>query len=88
MGLGMCSLTGSKLALQILNRSGHSISYSDTKGLESEFAYSVTSDGKDAPDGLCLLPDRATACVWDNNDANVETLDGKATLHSTVGHTY
>ncbi|XP_048857264.1 uncharacterized protein LOC125724829 [Brienomyrus brachyistius] len=88
MGLGMSSLTGSKLVLQILNRAGHSISYSDAKGLETEFAYSVTSDGRDAPDGIHLLPDRSTACVWDNNDANVETLDGKATLHSTVGHTY
>ena len=88
MGLGLSSLTGSRLTMQILNRSGHSISYSDTKGLESEFAYSVTSDGNDTPDGIRLLPNRATACVWDNNDANVETLDGKATLHSTVGHTY
>ena len=26
--------------------------------------------------------------MWDNNDANVETLDGKDTLPSTVGHTY
>lgn len=26
--------------------------------------------------------------MWDNNDANMETLDGKETLHSTVGHTY
>ncbi|ESO88713.1 hypothetical protein LOTGIDRAFT_165497 [Lottia gigantea] len=30
----------------------------------------------------------ATACVWDNNDANIETLDGKETLHANVGHTY
>lgn len=29
------------------------------------------------------MPDLATACVWDNNDANVKTLDGKET-----GHTY
>lgn len=88
MGLGVASLTGSKLTLQILNRAGHSISYCDAKGLETEFAYSVSSGSHDAPDGIHLLPDRATACVWDNNDANVETLDGKATLHSTVGHTY
>ena len=88
MGLGMSSLTGSKLAIQVLNKAGHSISYTESKGLETEFAYSVTSDGFHTPDGIRLFPDRATACVWDNNDANVETLDGKATLHSTVGHTY
>ena len=59
-----------------------------TQGLETGFAYSVSSGGRDSPDGIQLLPDRATACVWDNNDAHVETIDGKATLHSTVSHTY
>lgn len=88
IGLGLASLTGSKLALHILNRAGHSISYSEAKGLETEFAYSVASDGHDTPDGIHLFPDRATACVWDNNEANVETLDGKPTLYSTVGYTY
>ncbi|KAK3861797.1 hypothetical protein Pcinc_032271 [Petrolisthes cinctipes] len=88
VGLGMASLTGSKLTLQILNRSGHSISYSETRGIETEFAYSVESCDHHAPDGIKLNPGLATASVWDNNDANVETLDGKATLHTTVGHTY
>lgn len=88
MGLGLSSLTGSKLSLQILNRAGHSISYHETKGLETEFAYSVESDERDTPDGIRLVPNRATASVWDNNDANIETLDGKQTLHATVGHTY
>ncbi|ESO95160.1 hypothetical protein LOTGIDRAFT_160926 [Lottia gigantea] len=88
LGLGLASLTGSKLSKQILNRAGHSISYSETKGLETEFAYSVESDERDTPDGIRLEPGLATACVWDNNDANIETLDGKETLHATVGHTY
>ena len=26
--------------------------------------------------------------VWDNNDADTETADGKETSHATVGHTY
>ncbi len=88
LGLGMASLTGSKLAMQILNRTGHSLSYDDTKGIETEFAYSVDNEERDAPDGIRLNPNLSTACVWDNNDANVETLDGKQTLHATVGHTY
>ena len=25
--------------------------------------------------------------MWDNNDANIKTLDEKTTLHATVGHT-
>ena len=87
LALGLASLTGSKLVTQILNRTGHCISYSETKGLETEFAYSVAGDEHDAPDGIRLDPNVSTACVWDNNDANVETLDGKETLHATVGHT-
>ena len=88
IGLSLASLTGSKLVLQVLNRAGHSINYNEVKGLEIEFAYSVAAEGRDSPDGILLLPGLATSCVWDNNDASVETLDGKATLHSTVGHTY
>ena len=88
MGLGFASLTGSKLAMQILNRTGHCISYSETKGLETEFAYAVQNDKRDAPDGILLYPQLATASAWDNNDANIETINGKDTLHVTVGHTY
>ncbi|XP_030837116.1 uncharacterized protein LOC105437992 [Strongylocentrotus purpuratus] len=88
LGLGLASLTGCKIALQVLNRLGHCISYSEIKGIESEFAYSVADDQHDVPDGIALQPNLATASVWDNNDANVETLDGKETFHATVGHTY
>ena len=73
--------------MQILNRTGHCIRYSETKGLETEFAYSAAADKHDAPDGIRLDPTVATASVWDN-DANVETLDGKETLCAIVGHTY
>ena len=88
IGLGFSSLTGSKLAIQILNRMGHCISYIDAKGLETEFAYSVQVKGSDTPDEIQIKPNLATASVWDNYDANVETLDSKETLHATVGHTY
>ena len=87
-GLGIASLTGSKMVTRFLNRTGHCISYSEIKGLETEFAYSAASNESDAPDGIRLDPNVATACVWGNNDANVETLDGKETLHATVGNTY
>ena len=43
MGLGFASLTGSKLALQILNREGHSIDYCAVKGLQTEFAHGIRS---------------------------------------------
>lgn len=88
LGLGLASMTGSKTSLEILNRTGHSISYSEAKGLETEFAYAVQKEHGDVPDGIKLAPDLGTASVWDNNDANIETLDGKDTFHATVGHTY
>lgn len=53
----------------------------------TEFAYSVKSVEGDAPDRIRLDPNLATGSVWENNDAHVETLDGKETLQATVGHT-
>ena len=88
LGLGLTSLTGSKQIMQILNREGHCIDYNTTKGLETELAYSIEPEGRDSPDGLNLHLSLSTATVWDNNDADMETLDGKATLHITVVHTY
>ena len=41
LGLGVASLTGSKILMEILNRNGHSINYSEAKGLETEIAYTV-----------------------------------------------
>jgi hypothetical protein len=73
-------LTGSKLVCHVLNREGHAVNYTDIKAFETEFAYSVIIEGKEAPDGIRLASELGTACVWDNNDANIET------LHATVGH--
>ena len=82
------AITGSKLAVQILNKQDHCINYSEVKALETEFAFSVAENEREAPDGIKLCSNLSTAFAWDNDDANVETLDGKATLHATVGHTY
>ena len=88
MGLGMTFLTGSKLALQILNRAGHCISYDDAKSYETEFAYSIEASELDTLHGIKPNHQLAAACVWDNYDVDVETLDGKDTLHATIGLTY
>ena len=50
-------------------------------------AYTVQSGKSDVPDGIQCHPNFATGSVWDN-DANIQTLDGKDTFHATVGHTY
>ena len=88
LGLGLSAKTGFKLVVQVLNRQGYCINYSDVKALETKFAYSVVSEDQESPDGIRLLPNLSTACVWYNNDANIETHDGKTTWHATVGHTY
>lgn len=88
LGLGIGTLTGSKLILRILNRMGYSLSYDEVKALETEFAYTTDETDHYAPDGIKLKPDLGTGLAWDNYDVNMETLDGKDTLHATVGICY
>ena len=88
LGLGIQSMTGSKAALNILNICGHVINYHEVKQYETEIAYSVADSGNECPDGIIHDPHLATGTVWDNNDANIETLDGRDTFHTTVGHCY
>ena len=88
LGLGIGTLTGSALVLRILNLLGHSLSYDEVKSLETEFAFSANENDCEAPDGIKFQPDLATGLAWDNYDVNMETLDGKDTLHATVGICY
>ena len=48
----------------------------------------MEADERDYPDGSRLNPNLATTSIWDNNDANVETVDRIETFHVSVGHTY
>ena len=34
---------------------------------------------------MLLTDTRGTGIAWDNYDVNIETLDGKDTLHATIG---
>ena len=88
LGLGLGTLTGSKLILRILNRLGHSLSYDEVKALETEFAFSAETNDQDALDGVDLNLNRGTGLAWDNYDVNMDTIDGKDTLHATVGNCY
>ena len=88
LGLGIGTLTGSKLIMRILNRFGNSLSYDEVKALETEFAYSVEGNDRDTPDGVELKSDLGTGLAWDNYDVNMDTIDGKNTLHATVGICY
>lgn len=88
MGLGVGTLTGSKLILRILNRLGNSLSYDEVKALETEIAYSVEENNQDTPCDMDLNPNLGTGLAWDNYDVNMDTTDGKNTLHATVGICY
>ena len=58
------------------------------KALETEFVYTITENDQDIPDNMQLDPNLATALAWDNYDVNMETTNGKDTLHATVGICY
>ena len=60
LGLGISSMLGSKQAITILNRLGHTVSYDECKRLETEIAYTCTSGDLETPAGLMLQPALAT----------------------------
>ena len=88
LGIGIGTPTGSTLILRILNRLGYTLSYDEVKALETAFAFTAEESDRHAPDGIELNPDLATGLAWNNYDVNMDTLDGKNTLHATVGICY
>ena len=86
--LAMKSLMGSKKAVEILNRLGHSVSYNTVEELETELTFTATKENLLSPEGMSLSSDKATGLAFDNYDCFVETLSGKDTLHDTVGIAY
>ena len=58
--LGVSSMLGSKTAVTILNRLGHTVSYDECKRLETEIAYTCTSGELETPVGLILQGTLAT----------------------------
>lgn len=86
LGLVTKSITGSRKMLNILNRMGHSISYTVTEEIETELAYGCSSEKRILPHGLQpRSPHLHTHLAFDNFDKFVETSSGKDTLHDTVG---
>lgn len=88
LGMVIKSLTGSRKAINILNRLGHSVSYSVVEELETELTYSSFEGPFITPYGIQQKPDLSTALAFDNYDRFVDTLSGKDTLHDTVGIIY
>lgn len=89
LGLVTKSITGCRKMLDVLNRLGHSISYTVTEELETELAYGCSMEKNVLPYGLVAgSPNHRTHLAFDNYDKFVETSSGKDTLHDTVGIVY
>lgn len=71
--------------IDVMNRSGHCVSYNFVEELETELAFGAVEESKLLPESLLRRPDLNTGVVFDNFDLFVETLTGKDTLHDTVG---
>lgn len=83
-GTGAGDFDGIKTNPPHLNRLGSSLSYSEVKSLETEFAFSAEANDLNSSDGLEMNPSLGTGLAWDNCDVDMENLDGKDTLHATV----
>ena len=83
LGLAMRHLTGSAQVIDILNKFGHSVSYSSTLQLESGLAQLRLQQKDHIPEGF--HPQVHTNLVWDNIDFNEETVTGSGTTHHTNG---
>lgn len=86
LALATKSLTGSRLMINLLNRLGHCVSYSVTEEIETELAYTYSSEHRILP--FDLSTNVPTHVAFDNYDQYVETSTGKDTLHDTVGIAY
>ena len=88
LGLTLKSMTGSKKLITLMNRMGHSISYNTADELETELTFTATKNKNLLPADLLAKSYLRTGVAFDNYNRFVETVDGKNTLHDTVGIVY
>lgn len=73
LGMAIKSLSGSRKVLDILNRMGHSISYTVVEELETELAYGGSIRQLTLPEGLIAgIPELNTHIAFDNYDRYVK----------------
>lgn len=85
LGLAVKSLCNSKKIINILSKYGHCCSYTTLEELETELTFSTVNSTHVCPEDILRRPDLNTGVAFDNFDRFVETLNGKDTLHDTVG---
>ncbi|CAD6235330.1 GSCOCG00012411001-RA-CDS, partial [Cotesia congregata] len=88
LGMTIKSLTSSKKIINILNRFGHCCNYTTLEELETEATISSVRQSQVCPPDIILNPSLCTGVAFDNFDRYVDTLNGKETLHDTVGIIY
>ncbi|GBP67435.1 hypothetical protein EVAR_47154_1 [Eumeta japonica] len=85
LGLAVKSLCNSKKIINLLSKYGHCCSYTVLEELETELTFSTANSTYVCPEDILRRPDLNTAVPFDNFHRFVETLNGKDTLHDTVG---
>lgn len=88
LGITLKSLTSSRKIIDIINRYGHCISYQGIEELETETTYTSFEQSSLYPEMIKRNPDLFTGVAYDNFDRFVETINGKDTLHDTIGIIY
>lgn len=88
LGMTIKSLTSSKKIINILNRFGHCCNYTTLEELETEATIASVHRTQVCPPDIVLNPSLCTGVAFDNFDRYVDTLNGKETLHDTVGIIY
>lgn len=89
LGMSMKTITGSRKVVEVLNRFGYIPSYTALEEIETELSFTATESRRLLPHGL--VPNNKnyhTGVAFDNYDCFVETINGKDTMHDTVGICY
>ena len=80
VGLAMKSLTGSRKVTEVLNRLGHSISYSAAQEIKTELTLDGTKENRLILQQMTIDSEAGVRLAFDNFDRFVEKLNGKDTL--------
>lgn len=82
LGLAVKSMTNSRTLVNLINRLGHSVSYTSAEEIETELTYYTIMSI--FPEDLILFTHLCTGVAFDNYDRFAETLSGSNTLHYTI----
>jgi hypothetical protein len=85
LGMSLRHLTGSAIAITVINRYGHCQSYPKILELDTALAYQAQQADSLLPSNISPSGNILTHLCWDNFDINEETPSGSGTTHTTHG---